>query len=236
MVWRQQSNRLCRRATKMWDRPGARSIRLHNLSAGEDREIYHALGYTIAPGRLNSRSFSAPKTEWKKRTFFRLRSTPAKSSASIPLSDRRSFGLHRQPRRPGSLHDQEQIRRRGRGIAAMGNRDAGGRRYWSECPPGAWGWVSQDERWLIGGQHRKPQDTSHVRRRLEAAGFLGLPRGPLQSHARRQLGPLPWRRFRGKTKPVPRRDGRRPTGAIWAIFPPTPRTAPWRSARTGARS
>ena len=127
---------------------GGESIRLRNLSAGGDREIYHALGYTHCTWAVQQ-----PKV------FCAENGVGKTDILSISVDSGQVERLHNSPGLPMfGLH----VSRDDRDLyifRSKFNAEEGELRQWEiatqretvleRMPPGAWGWVSQDERWVV---------------------------------------------------------------------------------------
>jgi len=127
---------------------GGESIRLRNLSAGGDREIYHALGYTHCTWAVQQ-----PKV------FCAENGVGKTDILSISVDSGQIERLHNSPGLPMfGLH----VSRDDRDLyifRSKFNAEEGELRQWEiatqretvleRMPPGAWGWVSQDERWVV---------------------------------------------------------------------------------------
>ena len=127
---------------------GGESIRLHNLSAGGDREIYHALGYTHCTWAAQQLNLFCAENGMGKTDIF-----------SISVDSGQVERLHNSPGLPMfGLH----VSRDDRALYMFRSKfsgEEGELLRWEiatqretileRMPPGAWGWVSQDERWVV---------------------------------------------------------------------------------------
>jgi Tol biopolymer transport system component len=132
---------------------GGESIRLRNLSTGGDREIYHALGYTHCTWAAQQPKLFCTENGMGKADIFsiavdsgqvdRLQTLPG-SPVYGPLSSRDGQALYMF--RGDYVREGELLRWE---IASQ--RET----VLERIPPGAWGWVSRDERWVIEvAEHR----------------------------------------------------------------------------------
>jgi Tol biopolymer transport system component len=133
---------------------GGESIRLRNLSAGGDREIYHALGYTNCTWAVQQ-----PKV------FCAENGVGKTDILSISVDSGQVERLHNSPGLPMfGLH----VSRDDRALYTFRskfNGEEGELQQWEiatqretvleRMPPGAWGWVSQDERWVVEVDERR---------------------------------------------------------------------------------
>jgi Tol biopolymer transport system component len=133
---------------------GGESIRLHNLSAGGDREIYHALGYTHCTWAAQQLNLFCAENGMGKTDIFsisvdsgqveRLHNSPGLPMFGIHASrDDRALYIFRSKfsGEEGELLRWEIATQRETILERM--------------PPGAWGWVSQDERWVVEVDERR---------------------------------------------------------------------------------
>ena len=133
---------------------GGESIRLRNLSAGGDREIYHALGYT-----------NCTWASQQPKVFCAENGVGKTDILSISVDSGQVERLHNSPGLPMfGLH----VSRDDRALYTFRskfNGEEGELQQWEiatqretvleRMPPGAWGWVSQDERWVVEVDERR---------------------------------------------------------------------------------
>ncbi|MGA3042675.1 MAG: hypothetical protein ABSF54_18015 [Bryobacteraceae bacterium] len=133
---------------------GGESIRLRNLSAGGDREIYHALGYTHCMWASQQ-----PKV------FCAENGVGKTDILSISVDSGQVERLHNSPGLPMfGLH----VSRDDRALYTFRSRfngEEGELQQWEiatqretvleRMPPEAWGWVSPDERWVVEVDERR---------------------------------------------------------------------------------